>query len=352
MFVVLIAPDPQAAFGNMLTGSLTGLGLAETVRRSVPIIALALATAVGLRAGVLNIGCEGQLLLGALAGTIVAVYLPGPALLVVPVAYIAAALAGAAWALLSGLMYTRFALPIFITSLLLNYPARAVVSYLVTFPLKDPVNAAIATVAVPDQFHIPAIASAGSPLDVMITTVFGEQNGILLATRNLDVSAVAVLIAVAGVALVNKRTSIGYETGMLGRNARFAVYGGVDARRTALGSMFLSGAICGLVGAVIVFGSHYRLIDGALVQTNYAWTALLVALLAWRGSVALVATGFTFAAILVAGAVLQRTAGVSAQIAPVMQALIIILVSLRLVLPTSWRRRGQTTTTGDMEATP
>ena len=113
----------------------------------------------------------------------------------------------------------------------------------------------------------------------------------------------------------------------------FAAYGGVNARPLVLGSMFFSGSIAGAVGLVIVLGSHYRLIDGAIVQTNYAWPALLVALLAWRGSLALVVTGFAFAALLVAGAALQRSAGVSAQIAPVLQALIILIVSLRVFLP-------------------
>jgi simple sugar transport system permease protein len=132
---------------------------------------------------------------------------------------------------------------------------------------------------------------------------------------------------------------------MLGRNARFASYGGVNTRTTTLRTMVVSGAICGVVGATIVFGSQYRLIDGAIVQTNYAWTALLVALLAGSGSIALLVTGFAFAAILAGGAALERSTGVSAQLANVTQAAIILLVSIRLALPTSWGRRSRSSGT-------
>jgi len=345
VLIAIIAPDPGAAVDALVTGSLTGRGLAESLQRSVPLIGLAVAYAYALRAGVLNIGGEGQMVMGALAATVVALYVPGPALIVVPAAYLAAALVGGLWAALAGVMFTRLALPIMITSLLLNYPADSIASYLVRFPLKDPTSSMIATPMVPNAFDIPPIAAVGSVVDVRLASLFGVDSPILLVTRNVNVSVVFVLALVVAVAFVNSRTRAGYETGMLGRNARFASYGGVNTRTTTLRTMVVSGAICGVVGATIVFGSQYRLIDGAIVQTNYAWTALLVALLAGSGSIALLVTGFAFAAILAGGAALERSTGVSAQLANVTQAAIILLVSIRLALPTSWGRRSRSSGT-------
>jgi general nucleoside transport system permease protein len=341
----VIAPNPGAAFSTLLTAPVTGRGLAETIARTVPIVALALAVAYTLRAGILNLGGEGQMVLGSLAAGAVALYVPGPPILLIPLAYVAAALTGGLWAILSGFMFTRLGLPIFITSLLLNYPARSFVSYLVRFPLKDPGASMIATPIFPGAFDIPSLAPAGSFLDGLLAPVFGTDSAIVLATRTANVSIIFVVALVAAIAFVNARTSAGYETGMLGRNGRFAAYGGVDTKRAVLRTMFISGAICGVVGAIIVFGTHHRLIDGAIVLTNYAWTALLVALLAGSGSIALLVTGIAFAAIVVAGGALQRTTGVSAQIANVTQAVIIIFVSLKVAFPTDargWWRSGRT----------
>jgi general nucleoside transport system permease protein len=339
LLIGTIAPNPTEAFGTFLTSPFSGRGLAESISRTGPIVALALAVAYGLRAGVLNIGGEGQMVIGSLAAALVALFAPGPEWLLVPVAYVAAALAGGGWALISGLLYTRLGLPIFITSLLLNYPARSIVSYLVRFPFRDHESSMIATPIFSHAFDIPVIAPSGSPLDQVLGNVFGLESAIQLVGRTVNVSIVFVLAALVVVAFVNGRTTGGYESGIAGRNSRFAAYGGVNTKLTALRTMFVSGAICGLVGAVIIFGTHHRLIEGAIVLTNYAWTALLVALLAGSGVLPLLLTGFAFAAIIVAGGALQRTTGVSAQIANVTQAAIIILVSLRLGLPSAVRKR-------------
>lgn len=336
--IAVAGRDPFAAYPAMLEGSLTGRGLVNTFQRAIPIVGMAMALAIAFRAGVFNLGAEGQMVLGGLAGTLVALYLPGPGLLVLPAALVAAAVAGALWAGLSALLQTGLGVPILITSLLLNYPARYFSSYLVRFPLKDPDSSMVATAPVPDGVRIPPFAAADSALGQSLGESLGRDHVLVLLTRGVNWSLVVVLVIVGLAVFVNRRTPVGYESGMAGLNLRFARYGGVRTDRLTVWTMLVSGGISGLVGVMLVLGSQYRLIDGALVGTNYAWTGLLVALLAASRPLGVLVAGTFFAAVIVGGEAMQRSADVSGQISQVIQAIVIVLLVMRVRLPLGSRR--------------
>ncbi len=94
--------NPLLAYSEMVRGALTGSGLRNTVSRMIPIVGMALAISIPFRAGVINLGGEGQMVIGGLAGTLAAIYLPFPPVLVIPLALVAGMIAGALWALLAG----------------------------------------------------------------------------------------------------------------------------------------------------------------------------------------------------------------------------------------------------------
>jgi general nucleoside transport system permease protein len=310
--------SPFEAYGAMIEGAVTGSGLRNTISRSLPIVAMGLALAIPFRAGIINLGGEGQLVIGGLAGTLVAIHLDGPTWLVVPAALIVGAMFGAAWAAMSAIGQTWLQLPILITSLLLNYPARALTSYLVRFPFSDPTVTSASTVQVPEGARIPKL-----PL-------FGGISAILIA----------LLVLVAVVAFASRRTVPGYETAMSGFNSRFSRYGGVDVSGQMIWTMALSGAIAGATGTYLVIGETLRFLDGDLVATQFAWTGLLVTLLARHRPWAILAAGMFFAALQSGGLAMQRTTDIPWQLSQVLQAVVIVAIASGFAF--NWRRRGGT----------
>ncbi len=302
--------DPIAAYQAMLGGALGGRGgsgLLATLARATPIVGMGLAAAVALRGGFLNLGGEGQLVLGGLAAAIVALHAPLPVVLLLPVAILAGALAGGAWALLARLLEVRFGVPLLIGTLLLNYPARYLASYAANHPLRDVASGMSQTFRVPEAIELPRLA----------------------AGARLHAGALVILALVLTAAWVVSRTRAGYELRMTGSNARFARYGGVDVRRLGLGVMSVSGAIGGLVGALEVLGTHHRFIDGALTDPLYAWTGLMAALLAGSSPLGVLAAGLFFSAVTTGGFGMERGARVPRELSQVLQALMILLIAAR-----------------------
>lgn len=307
LIITATGQSPMAAYRAMFDGAFQGSGLRNTITRTLPIVGMALAISIPFRSGIINLGGEGQMVIGGLAGTLTAITLEGPAVIVIPVSFAVGMIVGALWAAVSAIGQVAFQIPILITSLLLNWPARAITSYLVRFPFADPTVTSASTVQVPASARVPKL-----PL-------FGGVSSVLLV----------VLLFVVLLAIVNRRTVVGYETRMTGSNARFSRYGGVAVPRQILGTMMASGALAGFVGTYLVTGEILRFMDGDLVATGYNWTGLLVTLLAQHRPFAILLAGAFFAALQVGGLGMQRTAGIPWQLAQVLQAIVIVALASR-----------------------
>lgn len=146
VFMLLAGVNPLDGYVAMLQGSFgSGMGWASTLQRALPIVGLGIAIAIAFRAGVLNLGTEGQAVLGGLAGGLVAVYLPGPGPLVALLAIVTAIVVGALWGLVAGFLQTALGVPILLSTLLLNYPARYFSSWLIRYRLDEPSSDLIAS---------------------------------------------------------------------------------------------------------------------------------------------------------------------------------------------------------------
>ena len=312
--VAVTGGDPLAAGEEMFTGAVTGSGLRNTLGRAIPIVGMAMAVSIAFRSGIINLGGEGQMVIGGLAGTIVAIYVPGPGTLIIPLAMLTGAVVGALWALLPAYGQTRLRLPILITSLLLNYVARSITGYLVRFPLAD-VSVTLATTRqVPESARMPKMP------------VFG----------GVSLSLILVILLVVILWMVYTRTVAGYETQMAGFNMRSARYGGIDVEERTVQVMVVGGAIGGLIGTHLIIGEAIRYIDGELVLSGFAWTGLLVALLAVNRPIPIFITGVFFSGLQIGGLAMQRNAGVSWRLSQVLQAVVIVAVACRLAI-----RRGE-----------
>ena len=269
------------------------------------LVGMTLVAAIPLRGGMVNLGGDGQLVVGALVAAIIPVYLPGPGPLVAIIALLGAAIAAGLYAALAAWGEVRHGVPMLISSLLLSYPAVGVASYIVRFPLRDTTTGLPQTALVPDGARL---MNLSGPLNV----------GLLI------IAAIALLAL-----FVDRRTVAGFELRMRGINRRFAGYGGVRLDAQAMRVMFVSGAIAGLVGAIIVLGSQFRFIDDALLTPSYTWSGLMAALLANGEPAGAILAGLFFAALQTGGFAMQREIAVPRVLTMVLQSIVILFLAMR-----------------------
>jgi len=297
--------DPLDAYGQIVVGALAWENLTNTLNWAVPLVGMTLVAAIPLRGGMVNLGGDGQLVAGGLVAALVPLWLPAPGWVLILLATALAMLAGGLVAALAGLGEVRFGVPLLISSLLLNYPVAGLASWLVGFPLRDRSSGLPQTVMIPAAAQLPPLGDV------------------------LNMGAFAMLAVVLCVVFFDRATVAGYELRMRGLNARFAAYGGVRLGRQALAAMAASGAVAGIVGALLVLGSQYRFTDGALLSPAYTWSGLMAALLAEGEPVGSIAAGMFFAALQTGGFAMERETSVPRELSMVLQALVILLLAAR-----------------------
>ncbi len=319
LIVVIAGDSPLDAYAALVHGAVgTSSNLTATLLRSTPIAITGLGVAIAFRAGALNLGGEGQMIAGALVGALTALALPplpAPAGLLIAIA--AGCIAGAAWAIGPALLDVRLGVPMLITTLLMNYVAALLAAWFVTYPFRDlSGGAAVAqTAMVPESSWLP----------------------ILPGTRlNAAVLLVAILPIAAAWAL--RRTVVGYELRMVGANREFAEYGGIDAGRTIVVATAVSGALCGLAGALLVLGVNHRYIDMLVTSAGFAWSGFIAAILAAASPLLTVVAALFLGALQVGGQGMARSTTVPLQLVDVVQAAVILVVAVRPGVRRAFRR--------------
>ena len=310
--IVLTGGSPIEAYAQLLRGAVgTPSNLSATLARGLPVVVVGVGLAVAFRAGALNLGGEGQMIMAAVATAVVASWVGDlPAPLAIACAAAAGALAGAAWALGPTLLQGRFEVPLLISTLLLNYVAALFAAWLVSYPLHEAGGGAAQTATVPDATQLPYLVPGG----------------------RLHVGVLLLVLLPVAASWFLARTVAGYELRMTGLNAAFSEYGGVNGRRTLLRAMLLSGATCGLAGAILVLGVHHRYIDGSITAPGYAWTGFTAVLLAGGEPLTTLASGLFLAGLDTGAAGMERNTDIPLQVVDVVQACIILMLAIRLTL--------------------
>lgn len=301
VLVLVSGGNPARVYVEIVAGALAPARWGDTVAWMAPVVGMALVAALPLRAGHVNLGGDGQLVLGGMAAVVLALWVPGPP--VVPI--LGAMAAGALWASLAAVGQVRAGVPLLISSLLLSYVAMAGTSWMAGFPLRD--------------------LAAGLPQTRMVPQ--GARLPDLIGPLSLGAALIAA-VAVAAVAW-DRLTVGGYELRMTGLNPRFARAGGVDVDGQTVAVMAAAGAIAGLVGATIVLGEHLRFQDGALISPAYTWSGLLAALLARGSPLGAVAAAAFFAALQSGGFAMQRETQIPRELGLILQSLIILFLAMR-----------------------
>lgn len=276
--------------------------LSATLVRATPLLFVGLAVGLAFRAGVLNIGAEGQLLAGATLAMTTGLLVGGlPRPLALPLVLLAGAMAGAAWAGVAAWLRQRFGVLEVISTLMLNFVAVYAVSWAVRGPLQEPTHVYPQTVELADSVRLPA----------------------LFAGHRLHLGFVLALVLAVMLWWVLTRTAVGFRVRAVGAGrdaARSA--GGIDASRTAAIVFIASGALAGLGGASEVTGVTFALYEG--ISPGYGYSAIAVALLARLHPLAIVGSAVLFGALEAGAAAMQRDASVPSVLAGVVEALVVL----------------------------
>jgi ABC-type uncharacterized transport system permease subunit len=307
LFFAVSGYDPVAALGAMYRGAFGSwyAFTSGTLLRAIPLMLIALGFTIGLRAGVLNIGGEGQFYAGAIAATWIGLKLGGwPGIAAIPLVLATAFGAGALWVAVPAWLRLRFGVLEVISTLLLNFVAESLVSFMVQGPLQEPQHIYPQSDQLPVAARLPVLPGTRLHFGIMIAL------------------GCAVLVW-----YVFRHTMIGFELRAVGRGPIAArVTGGLKVPRLAAMALLVSGAFAGLSGGVEVGGVSYALYPN--LSPGYGFTAIAVALLARESPVGIIPSAILFGALEAGAGAMQRDVGVPAVAVSVAEAVTIIAVLL------------------------
>lgn len=313
----LLGRDPVEAMRLIFVKPLTSYAsLAELLVKASPLILVASGLAIGFRAGVWNIGAEGQFTVGAIAGGAVALAVyPDGGVWLLPLMALAGAGAGMAWAAIPALLRTRFNASEILTSLMLTYVATLLLGVLVHGPLRDP-----------DGFNFPE------------SRLFQDQALLptLLPDTRANVGVLVAFLAVAALHLTLTKLTFGFQARVYGEAPRAAAYAGYSERRIVWTCFLISGGLSGLAGLFEAAGPVGQLVPQ--LPSGYGFTAIIVAFLGRLSPIGVLFGGFVMALTYIGGETAQVEMSLPSATTGVFQGMLLffllgvdVLVNFRLV---------------------
>jgi ABC-type uncharacterized transport system permease subunit len=308
-FILFVGENPLTAYKILFVESFGNLrNLATTLQRATPLMFTGLAVAFGYRAGLFNIGAEGQLYIGAFAAAWVGFTLTGaPRFIHLPLAIIAGMLGGALWGSIPGYLKAKLGVHEVINTIMLNFIALYLTDWLATGPFHGgswvPETARIKPTAALTRLYPPT----------RLTT------GVFLA-----------LLAAFVVYLVLWKTRQGYELRAVGLNPDAAEYGGINVARNTVLAMAISGALAGLAGTEQILGLHNRFI--VRFSSDLGFMGIAVALLGKNHPFGVILAAVLFGALQTGSAAMDRLTSVPRELITIIQALIIFFVAAEYLI--------------------
>jgi len=301
-FILAAGKDPVAAYKALLVYTLaTSNGFYEVLTQSIPLALVGVGVVVAFRAGVFNIGGDGQFLLGAMVAFVFAPWfgeLPQPVglLLYLLVGFIGGGLLG----VLVGWLLVRFRASEIISTIVLNFIVMQLLSWSIRGPLQEPARLMPWSEYLPETLLLP---------------------NLIVGTR-VHYGLVVALLALIVLAVVVKKTAFGFKLTTVGRNPSAARYAGMREKRVILWAMLISAGMAGLAGAVQVAGIHERLQDN--FSSGYGQAAIAIALMARLSPMWVAPMAILFAVFYVGAGVLQREANIPFPIVYIIEGVVIL----------------------------
>jgi simple sugar transport system permease protein len=337
LMMAVLGANPVTGYHALFDGAFVGsYALGATAVRAAPLLLVAVGICISFRASMLNIGGEGQLAMGGLASAATALALPNlPSFVLIPLVLLAGAAGGAIWGAIPGAFKAYFNVNEILSTIMLNLVAVQVMNYLLAGPMVD--------------------KSQNSTYGLIPETKLLPQHSwlpILIHGTQLHLGVLlAVLVAGAAYVLL-WRTGLGFRLRAVGISREAANYAGIKVKRTMVLAMTLSGAMCGLGGAMLVFGSisHRMVTDGSLTgfTGSDGFNGIVVALFGGLSPLWGIISAFLFGGLLTGGDALQVATGVPADMVTALEGLVVVfVVSLEYM-----RHRARTVWAGLSPTTP
>jgi simple sugar transport system permease protein len=315
IMLVALGASPLSGYATMFGAAFGSLeGFSETAVKSIPLLLVGVGICIAFRTNVINIGGEGQMVMGALLATTVALAFPGlPPQVLIPLVLIAGAVGGAFWGAIAGSLKAWFNVSEILSTIMLNIVAVQFMNYLLRGPLMDPAEVARGT-GIPQTMRL----SPNADLPILIEGM------------RLHLGVLIALLVAVGAWFLLWRTSMGYRLRAVGYNPDASRYAGISVPANITMALAFSGAMAGIAGAILVFGSesHRMVTDGS--STGFTGSAgfngIVVALLAGLHPLWSIPSALLFGGMLVGANALQRAAQVPSALIIALNGLIVVFV--------------------------
>ncbi len=316
--------NPIAAYKALVTGAFGSTNaFAETLVKATPLLLVGLGTCIAYRGNVINIGGEGQMIIGALLATWVGLQYTGlPGWLMIPVGMLVGTLGGAIWGGIPGLLKAYLNVNEILSTVMMNSIAVQIMNFYLTGSMIDPAQAEIAS-----QIPQTARLEAAYRLPRLVPT-------------RLHLGALIAVILAILVYLLLWHTTLGYRIRAVGQNPSASKYAGIKVNRYIALSLFLSGAFAGLAGAVQVYGVNFRMItDGSSTgfTGGVGFNGIVAALFGQLHPLLTIPASILFGALLVGANTMQRVVQIPSALITALNGLIVVFV----VSSELWRKKRQ-----------
>jgi simple sugar transport system permease protein len=309
--MIVAGVSPVDGFSALFTGALGGRNqIAETLVQTTALLFPALGVCLAFRAGLFNIGAEGQLLIGGLFAGAVGAHYPMPGFIAFIVLLLCGMVGGGVWGAIAGVMRAKFAANEIISTLMLNFVAFFFASYMVVGPLRSPLASGAETAPLPPSNWLP----------------------VLIPDTRLTVALLVAAACALVLHFVFNQTVFGYDLRAAGDAPEAARRNGVNMARMNVTALALSGAIAGLGGATIVTGVLHRF--NTSLSPGYGYTAIAVALVGDLNPLWICLAAFGFGILESGGLAMQASAQVPKDAIRVIEGLIIVVLAARRYVAT------------------
>ena len=326
VIILAIGDNPLSVYRLLLSsafglfdalGNFTFDNWGYTLFYATPLIFTGLAVALAYQCGLLNIGAEGQLYVGSFAAAWVGItFSRFPGMILIPMAILAAILEGGFWGAIPGLLKARFGAHEVINTIMMNFIAVGLLSYLTQAHYKTPGDPIMETVTIAPQAQVARMHSLLAPLGINFP-----------ARIPLNMAFILALLACFLVWVFLWRTKWGYEIRAAGANPAAAEYGGISVSRQVVLAMSISGALAGMVGINEVLGYRYRYYHD--FSPGYGFTGIAVALLGRNHPAGIILAAVLFGALIRGGLFVDIfTENVSKDLVQVLEGVIVLLVAM------------------------
>ncbi len=320
--IVLLGGSPLEGYSAMVGGAFgSPNALVATALKATPLLLVAVGITVSFRANVINVGGEGQMVLGAIVSSAVALSLPDlPVLVAIPVVLLAGLLGGALWGAIPGFLKAYASVNEILSTIMLNIVAVQVMNFLLRGPMIDPVEVERGS-RIPQTARLP------------------EATDLPRLVGRLHIGPVVAVFAALAVYVLLWRTPFGFRLRAVGLSRPAAAYAGMRVRRVVMSALTISGALSGLAGAILVFGSesHRFVTDGSTAgfTGSAGFNGIVAALFGALHPIAAIPASFLFGGLLVGANSMQRAVQVPSALVQALNGLVVVFV----VATDRWRRR-------------